>query len=85
MFQRELSKGEDEAKTVSVDQALENITGAITEIIKGHGGQLNSHDDVVAVESLIIGRSGENYAGLGANSVLPVSRRCGKQRQLLMV
>ena len=30
------SKGEDEAKTVSVDQALENITGAITEIIKGH-------------------------------------------------
>ena len=72
------SKGEDEAKTVSVEQALENITGAITEIIKGHGGSLNSHEDVVAVENLIIGRSGENYVGLGANSVLPVSRALWK-------
>ena len=68
------SKGEDEARTVSVEQALENIKTIIEPMITGSGLDLGDHQDLVALERQITERAGDNYGDLGANAVLPVSR-----------
>jgi enolase len=72
------SKGEDEAKTVGVEQAIANIHGPISAIIHESGANLAEHAGLLAIEKLIIEKSGENYAALGANAVLPVSRALWK-------
>ncbi|MEC9465283.1 MAG: phosphopyruvate hydratase [Myxococcota bacterium] len=72
------SKGEDEARTVGVEQAIDNIHGTILSIIRESGRAFESHDDLLAIEAAIIAQAGENYVTLGANSVLPVSRALWK-------
>lgn len=72
------SKGEDEAKTVTVTQAIANIHGPISAIIHESGQDLGQHDGLLKIEQLIIDNAGENYADLGANAVLPVSRALWK-------
>ncbi|MEE2961262.1 MAG: hypothetical protein VYA34_11000 [Myxococcota bacterium] len=68
------SKGEDEAKTLPVSEALDVIEGEILDYLKTSGKSLENHDDLLALEKGLIERAGENYARLGANAVLPVSR-----------
>ena len=68
------SKGEDEARTVSVEQALSNIKDVIEPLIRDANLDLAHHEHLIALEEMLIARSGENYATLGANAVLPVSR-----------
>jgi len=68
------SKGEDEARTVSVAQAIEFINTVIEPIITTSGLDLGKHADLVALERQLTERAGDNYKDLGANSVLPVSR-----------
>ena len=68
------SKGEDEARTVSVEQALSNIKDVIEPLIRDANLDLVHHENLIALEEMLIARSGENYATLGANAVLPVSR-----------
>lgn len=68
------SKGEDEARTVPVPQALENIKNTIVPLMRRSAFNLKRHEDVVALERQLIDQSGDNYGVLGANAVLPVSR-----------
>ena len=68
------SKGEDEAKTVAVDQAIANIHGPIAKMITESGLDLARHEDLRKLEQTIVDAAGDNFADLGANAVLPVSR-----------
>lgn len=68
------SKGEDEAQTVPVADALETIRGPIQELLWAANADLCKHAELLRVERALIERSGENHAKLGANAVLPVSR-----------
>lgn len=68
------SKGEDEAKTVPVPQALDNIHGIIQPMLKDMALDLGTHDNLRALEKAFIEKAGENFVELGANACLPVSR-----------
>ena len=68
------SKGEDEAQTVAVAQALTNISDVILPLWKSLKVDLREHAGVVALEEACIARAGNNFANLGANATLPMSR-----------
>lgn len=68
------SKGEDEAATVPVDEAIKNIHEVIVPLLRDSGLDLKKHADLIAAERLVTEHAGENYSKLGCNAVLPVSR-----------
>src|SRR3989339_118592 len=72
------SKGEHEAKTAeNTDVAIKNIKDIITPLILEEikkGRDLKKHADLLAIEEEIIKKAGKNYALLGADAVVPVSR-----------
>ncbi|MEO1481390.1 MAG: phosphopyruvate hydratase [Myxococcota bacterium] len=68
------SKGEDEAKTVPVPTALANIHDVIQPMLRDMALDLTDHGNVRALENAMIEKAGENFASLGANACLPVSR-----------
>ncbi len=67
------SKGEDEAKTVTTEQAIRNVNEIITQLLMQSGLDLRKYEDLIKMEQLIIEKAGENFAVLGANAVVPVS------------
>lgn len=68
------SKGEDEAQTVAVDQAVRNVEQVLLPLLREADEDLKTHAGLVALEQKMISRAGENFRDLGANAVLPVSR-----------
>ncbi len=68
------SKGEDEAATVPVSQAIDNINQIILPALREAGLDLMTHEYVERLDRLIAEKSGPNFRTLGANAALPVSR-----------
>jgi enolase len=67
------SKGQDEAATVSADQAIKNINEIIVPLLSKSGLDLRRHEDLKRAEELITKEAGKNYALLGANATVPLS------------
>ena len=72
------SKGEDEAKTVNIEQAIKNIKEIILPLLQQSGLDLRKHQDLIAMEKLLIEKAGDNFSRLGANATVPVSRALWK-------
>lgn len=72
------SKGEDEARTVDVGQAIKNIREIILPLLQQSGLDLSKHQDLIAMERLLIEKAGDNFKDLGANATVPVSRALWK-------
>ncbi|MBC7794243.1 MAG: hypothetical protein H7Z43_11095, partial [Clostridia bacterium] len=68
------SKGEDEAKTVPVPQAIHNIHQVILPMMQKAKLDLASYANLRKLESDMIAKAGDNFGDLGANATLPVSR-----------
>jgi len=68
------SKGEDEAQTVDVAQAISNIHDVILPLIKKAALDLKEPSSMGKLEEMVIARAGDNFKDLGANATLPVSR-----------
>ena len=68
------SKGEDEAATVDVDQAVDNVHKVILPLLNRSNWDLKRHADLIKAEAAIIDVAGENFKKLGANAVVPTSR-----------
>ncbi len=68
------SKGADEAQTVPVDAALHHMAERILPLWQGLGLDLRDHANVVRLEEAMIAAAGDNFAALGANATLPMSR-----------
>jgi enolase len=68
------SKGEDEAQTVSVAQALQHIQQVIVPGLQSLRAPLNAYSGLVALEQWMVQHAGENFKTWGANAVLPLSR-----------
>ena len=67
------SKGEDEPRTVDVEQAIKNINEIIAPMLRQSGLDLRKHDDLVQMEQMMIKAARENFQTLGANATVPVS------------
>lgn len=67
------TKGGDEARTVTVEQALANVRDIIQPLLWGLAPDLRSHASLIAVEKALIEKAGPNCTELGANALLPVS------------
>jgi|GEM_PF-7088 len=67
------SKGEDEARTVGAAQAIKNINDILLPMIKESGMDLRRHEDLIALEEMIIARAGDNFKDIGADATVPVS------------
>lgn len=72
------SKGEDEAQTVDVGQAIANIRKIILPMWQEAKLDLMQHENVVKLEEMMIARAGDNFRDLGANATLPMSRALWK-------
>lgn len=68
------SKGADEAQTVPVAQALENIQTILLPLLRETAVDLRQHAGLVRCEEAMAARAGANFADLGANATLPLSR-----------
>ncbi|HET6343904.1 MAG TPA: phosphopyruvate hydratase [Myxococcota bacterium] len=68
------SKGEDEAQTVDVQTALDNVHNVILPLAQKANLDLRDHANLAKLEEEIIARAGDNFKDLGANATLPVSR-----------
>lgn len=68
------SKGEDEAQTVSVPQAIHNIENVIVPLLHQARANLMDYAQLAQFERTMIARAGDNFKDLGANATLPVSR-----------
>lgn len=66
------STGEDEANTVSIDEALANVQ-KIGEMLSRANLDLSKFDDLVQAENMIREAAGKNFVNLGANATVPVS------------
>ncbi|MFA5099646.1 MAG: type II glyceraldehyde-3-phosphate dehydrogenase [Candidatus Omnitrophota bacterium] len=67
------SKGEDEAATVTTEQAIRNIEEVIVPLLKNSGLDISTYEGLRKAEQLIIDAAGENFKALGANATVPVS------------
>jgi len=73
------STGDDEANTLSTDQAIANLTDIIIPAIQGKDEafhkplDLSNHKDLIAVEEWLIKNAGENFRNWGANATVPLS------------
>ena len=72
------SKGEDEAQTVDVGQAISNIRKVILPALQHAQLDLTQHASIAQLEEMMIARAGDNFKDLGANATLPVSRALWK-------
>ncbi len=68
------SKGEDEAQTAAVPDAIAAVNGVILPLLKQAKADLSKHAELVRVERELIKRGGNNFRDLPANAVVPVSR-----------
>ena len=68
------SKGEDEAQTVEIALAQRNMTEVILPLWRQLDVDLRQHASIVTLEEAMIARAGQNFADLGANATLPMSR-----------
>lgn len=68
------SKGEDEAQTVSVEQALKNISEVLLPQLQKANLNLQDPQQVRRLDAGMHASAGPNFRDLGANAVLPVSR-----------
>jgi enolase len=68
------SKGEDEAQTVSVPEAIKNVQEVILPLMKKANLDVSTYEGLRSLENMMIDRAGENFKDLGANATLPVSR-----------
>ncbi len=68
------SKGEDEAQTVDVNQAMDNITKVILPLFQKLNVDVATPAGVAKLEEAMIECAGANFKDLGANATLPVSR-----------
>lgn len=68
------SKGEDEAQTVPVPEAIKNIHEIILPMMQKANLNLATYEGLRSLENMMIDRAGENFKDLGANATLPVSR-----------
>ncbi len=68
------SKGEDEARTVPVERALQQVEETILPLLRAQAQDLGSHAGLQALEAALSERAGANCVDLGANATLPVSR-----------
>lgn len=68
------SKGEDEACTVPVERALANMREVLLPLWRELNCDVAQHASVVAMEEAAARAAGANFAKLGANATLPMSR-----------
>lgn len=68
------SKGEDEAQTAPVPDAVKAVQDVILPMLRGAKADLSRHADLVKLDRLMIQRGGANFRDLPANAVVPVSR-----------
>jgi len=68
------SKGEDEAQTVPVPEAVRAVHDVILPMLRQANLDLMNHTDVIKADQLMTKRGGNNYRDLGANAVVSVSR-----------
>lgn len=68
------SKGVDEAQTVSVPQAIQNIERVLLPKLCAANFQLDRDQDLIAADKLLAELAGPHFGTLGANATLPVSR-----------
>ncbi|MEK7704963.1 MAG: phosphopyruvate hydratase [Myxococcota bacterium] len=68
------SKGEDEARTVDADEAVRNIHEVLAPMMQKAALDLRQHANVVRLDRMMVEKAGANFAHLGANAVVPVSR-----------
>ena len=66
------SKGEDEAQTMPVPEALAAIHETIQPMLRGLDADLGTHEGLLTLEKAMIDKGGENFKDLGANACLPV-------------
>ena len=67
------SKGEDEAATVTTEQAIRNIEDVIVPLLKNSGLDISTYEGLRKAEQLVIDAAGANFKTLGANATVPVS------------
>jgi enolase len=68
------SKGEDEAQTTPVPEAVRAVHEVILPMLREANLDLSKHENLVKLEQLMIKRGGNNYRDLAANAVVPTSR-----------
>ncbi len=68
------SKGEDEAQTMPVPEAIEAVRETILPMLRDLDADIGTHEGLLKLERAMIERGGENFQNLGANACLPVSR-----------
>lgn len=68
------SKGEDEAQTKPVPEAVKAVRDVILPLLRGAKIDLSKHAGLVQLERAMIAKGGDNFRDLPANAVVPVSR-----------
>ncbi len=68
------SKGEDEAQTMPVADAVRAVHDVILPMLREADADISKHEGLLGLERRMAQRGGENFRDLGANAVLPVSR-----------
>ena len=68
------SKGEDEAQTMPVPEAVRAVHDVIAPLLQDADLDLGKHDQLIKADQLMTRRGGQNFRELGANAVVPVSR-----------
>jgi enolase len=68
------SKGEDEARTVPVEQALGHLVNDVLPLCKSLGAPLWTASGIGSLDNAMAAHAGPNFAHWGANTTLPVSR-----------
>ena len=68
------SKGADEARTVPVAQAVHNALHVLLPAVRARDVDLADPQALLALDATLAQLAGDNFATLGANATLPVSR-----------
>jgi enolase len=68
------SKGEDEARTVPIGQALTTVHEVLLPLLRQAQAPLGDAEGIAALDRAMVAQAGDNFAALGANATLPTSR-----------
>ena len=68
------SKGEDEARTVPIGQALAHVQEVLLPLLRQAQTPLGDVEGIAALDRAMVAQAGDNFAALGANATLPTSR-----------
>ncbi|MBN1959865.1 MAG: phosphopyruvate hydratase [Deltaproteobacteria bacterium] len=68
------SKGEDEAQTAAVPEAIKAVQEVILPLLRSAKVDLSSHANLIKLDRMMIAKGGNNFRDLPANAVVPVSR-----------